>query len=108
MVNLTISLSDETVRKLRRTVRDRYGNKKGAISGLIEESLRERLEMLDTPQPSQTFKASKNNQVVAEAENLENLANRLEELKVDPRTVRIVSSRKLAPTVRTGLRGRRS
>ncbi|MDG6995211.1 MAG: hypothetical protein JRN52_04735 [Nitrososphaerota archaeon] len=106
MVNLTISLSDETVRRLRKAVRDRYAGKKGALSGLIEESLLDKLDALDTPQPSQTFKAMKGGRLVAEAADLDTLARKLEQMNVDPRSVRIISSKKLAPIVRTGLRGR--
>jgi len=106
MTNLTISLSDETIKKLRRAVRDRYGDKKGALSGLIEESIREKLEAFESPSQSQVFKAMKDDRVIAEAENLDNLAAELEKARVDPRSVRIVSSKKLAPLVRTGPRGR--
>ena len=103
MVNLTISLSDETVRRLRKAVRDRYAGKKGSLSGLIEESLREKLDAFDIPQ---TFKAMKGARLVAEAVDLDTLGRKLEEMNVDPRSVRIISSKKLAPIVRTGLRGR--
>lgn len=107
MVNLTISLSDETLQKLRRAVRERYGGKKGALSGLIEDSLRERLDELDTAPSPQSFKAIKGDRVIAEADSLDNLATRLEKMSVNPRSVRIVSSKKLAPIVRAGLRGRK-
>jgi len=42
------------------------------------------------------FKALQKNKavVVAEAEDLENLEGKLEALKIDPRSVRIISSRK--------------
>lgn len=108
MVNLTISLSDETVRRLRKTVHDRYGGKKGALSGLIEESVRDRLEAFDTVKPSQTFKAMKDNRIVAQAENLDGLARRLAQNKIDPRSVIIISSRELSPVVRIGPRGRKT
>jgi hypothetical protein len=107
MVNLTISLSRETVEKLRKTVRERYGGKKGALSGLIEESVRERLDELEIAQSPQSFKAVKGDQVLVEADSLEDLAARLEKMNVDPRSVRIVSSKKLAQIVRAGVRGRK-
>jgi hypothetical protein len=107
MVNLTISLSRETVEKLRKIVRERYGGKKGALSGLIEESVRERLDVLEIAQSQQSFKAVKGDQVLVEADSLENLAARLEKMNVDPRSVRIVSSKKLAQIVRAGVRGRK-
>ncbi len=106
MVNLTISLSKETIQKLRNTVRERYGNKRGAISGLIEESLKEKLAPFEQPEPYQVFRALKNNHLVAEAENLDALAKKLKEADVDPRSVRITSSKKLAPIARTGPRRR--
>jgi len=106
MTNLTISLSDETIRRLRRAVRDRYGGRKGALSGLIEESIREKLEAFNAPPQSQVFRAMKGDRVIAEAETLDGLAVELEKVKVDPRSVRIISSKRLAPIVRTGLRGR--
>ena len=107
MVNLTVSLSEETVQRLRKTVRDRYGGKKGALSGLIEESVRERLEELDVKMPPQTFRALKGDRVLAEASDLDDLAAKLEKMEVNPRSVRIVSSKRLAPVVRAGLRGRK-
>jgi len=73
---------------------------------LIEESVREKLEAFETPLQSQMFRAMKGGRLIAEADNLDNLAVELEKAKVDPRSVRILSSKKLAPIVRTGLRGR--
>lgn len=108
MTNLTISLSDDTINRLRRAVKNRYGGRKGALSGLIEESIREKLEVFEAPPQSQVFRAMKDGRVVAQAENLDNLAAELEKARVDPRSVRILSSKKLAPMVRTGLRGRES
>ena len=108
MVNLTISLSDEILKKIRKTVRERYGDKKGALSGLIEESVREKLDTFDAHQSLQTFRAMKGGRVIAESENLSTLAMRLREMKIDPRSVIIVSSRKIPRVARTGLRGRES
>ena len=107
MVNLTISLSEETAQKLRKTVKTRYGGRKGALSGLIEETLRERLEELDAVQSAEVFSAVRGERFLAEAASLDDLAVKLEKMSVDPRSVRIISSKKLAPVVRAGLRGRR-
>ena len=106
MVNITISLSEETVQKLRKTVRERYGGKKGALSGLIEESVRERLEQFEITPSQQTFRASRDSRVLAESTSLDDLAVNLEKIGVDPRSVRITSSKKLATIVRAGLRWR--
>jgi hypothetical protein len=107
MVNITISLSEDTMTRLRKAVHEHYDNRKGAISGLVEESLREKLQDIDRPRTTQTFKALRNNRLVAEAEDLNSLAKKLEQLKVDPRSVRVLSSKKLSPVVRLGPRGRR-
>jgi hypothetical protein len=104
--NLTISISDEIIRKLRKTVQDRYGGKKGAISGIIEESLREKLYSLESTQEHQYFRALKSDKVVAESENLATLSSQLDKAKINPRSVRIISSKRIAPLVRTGPRGR--
>lgn len=107
MVNLTISLSDETIQKLRRAVRERYGDKKGALSGLIEDSVREKLDEFDVVSSAQSFKAMKGDRAIAEADSLSNLAAMLEKMSVNPRSVRIVSSKKLETVVRSGIRGRK-
>ena len=100
-------MSEETVQKLRKTVRERYGGKKGALSGLIEESVRERLEQFEVTPSQQTFRATKDSRVLAESTSLEDLAAKLVEIGVNPRSVRIISSKKLAPIVRAGLRWRK-
>jgi uncharacterized protein YbjQ (UPF0145 family) len=108
MVNLTVSLSEGTVRKLRRTVRDRYGSRRGALSGLVEEAVLEALERFETPAPKETFRALKRDTIVAEADTLTELASKLRKLNVDARSVRILSSGYLAPVARAGFRARRS
>lgn len=108
MTNLTISLSEETVKRLRKYVRERYNSKKGALSGVIEESLRETLDSFSVENNSKTeiFRAVKDNTTLAEGATLNELASKLRKMKIDPRSVRIQSSRTLAPVVRAGLRGR--
>ncbi len=108
MVNLTISLSEETARKLRRTIRDRYGSRRGALSGLVEEAVLEVLGRLETPSPKERFRALKGDKVLAEADNLDQLALSLRKLNVDPRSVRILSSTYLAAVARAGFRARKT
>ena len=108
MVNVTISLSEDTVRRLRRTIRDRYGSRRGALSGLMEEALVEALDRLDAPREQERFRAVRGTALVAEANDLDELAGRLKQLKVDPRAVRILSSRYLSPIARAGLRARKA
>lgn len=106
MVNLTISLSEETVKRLRRAVKERYGGKKGALSNLIQEALRGHLDSLETVPSSQRFRALRDEKVVAEADSLEDIAAKLRGLGIDPREVRIVSSEDLSPVARAGFRAR--
>ncbi len=108
MVNLTISLSEETVRKLRRTIRNRYGSRRGALSGLVEEAVLEALGRFETPAPRETFRAVKDDKVLAEADDLDHLASKLRKLNVDARSVRILSSSYLPAVARAGFRARKT
>jgi Arc/MetJ-type ribon-helix-helix transcriptional regulator len=108
VVNVTISLPEEVVRNLRRTVKERYGGRKGALSGLIREALEEHMSSLEGFRPAARFKALEGDRQVAEAGSLDELASRLREDAVDPRAVRIVSTTPLRQVVRAGLRGKRS
>lgn len=107
MVNLTVSLPKETVDQLRKVVRERYGGKKGAISGLVRAALEEHLSETARGPPS-VFGAYDDGRKVAEAASLDELTSKLEKLGVDPRTMRILSSTPLRQVVRAGLRGSRA
>jgi glutamyl-tRNA reductase len=104
MVNLTISLPEETTRMLRRAVREYYEGKRGAISGMIDEAIREHLEGLKAIKSSPVFRAMKEQEEVAQAESLADLASMLRKRGIDARDVRIISSSHLMPTARVGLR----
>ncbi len=106
VVNLTISLSEETVKKLRRTIRERYGSRRGALSGVVEEAVLEALGRFETPSSKEVFRAVKNDKVLAEADSLDELASKLKRLNVDARSVRIVSSSYLSAVARAGFRAR--
>ncbi|MDW8360451.1 MAG: hypothetical protein RMK31_07730 [Candidatus Caldarchaeum sp.] len=108
MVNVTFSLSEETVRRVKRFVRERLGSRRGAISGLVEEAVNEYLDRVESQASEQLFRAYLDGRVVAESDSLELLARRLREEGVDPRSVMIISSSVLRPVVRAGLRGRPS
>ena len=107
-MNLTVSMSAETVGKLRRAIRERYGSRRGALSGLVEEAVLQALGRLETPTQTERFRDLKGDSVVAEADSLKQLASRLKDLKVDPRSVRIISSVHLAPIARAGFRSRKA
>jgi hypothetical protein len=106
MPNFTIVLSENTARRLRKVVAERYGSKKGALSTLIEQGVKDVLDRLDTPRLLETFRAVRNGKTVAEGDSLESLARSLRQAKVDPRRVQIVSTRPLVPIARAGLRAR--
>jgi hypothetical protein len=106
VVNVTLSLPEEVVRRLRKTAKERYGGRKGALSGLVKEALEEHLGSLEAERPVSRFKAFKGEREVAEGGSLEELATRLGQLNVDPRAVRIISTTPLKPVIRVGLRGK--
>jgi len=108
VVNLTVSLSEETVRRLRRTVKERYASQRGALSGIVEKAVLETLDRYETTKPRERFRALKGNKVLAEADNLDELALKLRKLDIDARSVRIVSSKYLPPVARAGFRGRKT
>jgi hypothetical protein len=101
-------MSAETVRKLRRAIKEQYGSRHGALSGLVEAAVLRALERIEAQTPVERFRGLKGEKVVAEADNLQQLASRLKELKVDPRSVRIISSVHLAPIARAGFRARKA
>ena len=105
LVNVTVSLPEEVVRNLRRTVKERYGGRKGALSGLVKEALEEHISSLEAVRPATRFKAFEGGRQVAEGGSLDQLASRLREHDVDPRAVRIVSTTPLRQVLRAGLRG---
>lgn len=108
MVNVTVSLPEETVRMLRRAVKERYGGRKGALSGLVREAVEEHIGSIEAVPPSAHFKGYDEERLVAEAASLDELASKLREHGIDPRAVRIVSSTPLRQVIRAGLRGKRT
>jgi len=108
VVNVTISLPEETVKKLRNAVRELYGGRRGALSGLVAEAIEDRIDALKAARPSPRFVALKDGLNVAEGRSLDELASKLRALNVDPRAVRIVSSQPPGQVARAGLRGRKT
>ncbi|AKG91093.1 hypothetical protein GAH_01620 [Geoglobus ahangari] len=99
MGTITISLNDEIERKLREHARN---GGKGALSKVIEQALR--LYFSKIEERKTVFRAFKGDEQVAEAENLEELAEILKAKKIDPREVTILSSKPVKPVVRRGWR----
>jgi len=108
MVNLTVSMSSETLTKLRRAIKERYGSRRGALSGLVEEAVLQSLARFETPTQTERFRALRGDSVVAEADSLQQLASRLKSMKLDPRSVRIISSVHPASVARAGFRSRKT
>lgn len=99
MGTITISLNDEVEKKLREHVRN---GGKGALSKVIEQALR--LYFSKIEERKAVFRAFKDNEQVAEAENLEELAKILRAKGIDPREVTILSSKPVKPVVMRGWR----
>ena len=107
MVNLTVSLPEDTIRRLRKAVKERYNSERGALSGLIGEALRDLLDRVEASEPPPLLRALQDDRIIAEAESLDALAVHLRKLRVDPRATRILASRPLRPIARAGLRARK-
>jgi len=102
MGTITISLSDEVERKLREIAKAKFGASKGAISKVIESALKNYFSQLEMEKV--VFRAYKGKELIAEAKSLDDLARTLREKGVDPRNVKIVSTKQLKPVVRRGWR----
>jgi Arc/MetJ-type ribon-helix-helix transcriptional regulator len=103
MVNVTFSLPDETVEKLRRLAKAR--GRRGGISELVNAAVTEHLRELESVGRREEFFALHGQREVARAGSLRELARLLEGGRIDPRDVEIRSVVPAKPVVRTGLRG---
>ncbi len=106
MGTITIVISDELEKEIRRFLSENGKIKKGALSKLIEDALWAYIKPRIYAS-SRIFKAVKDSKVVAEAPSLSELAEELREMKIDPREVRIFSSSRVKFERRIGLRGSR-
>ncbi len=104
MPTLTIVLSETLAQRLRRTVRELYGGKKGAMSQIISEALNAHLNRTQPSTQIEHFQAYKADKKIAEASSLPDLAKQLREKEISPRSLRIISTRKLAPLAKAGYR----
>ena len=108
LVNVTFSLPEDTVRRLRKAAVVNGRRRKGAISELVNAAIKEHLASVEARADRQEYRAIKEGQTVARAPTLRELAGELERLSLDPRDVMIESSTLLPTVVRTGLRGHTS
>ncbi|MGQ9691854.1 MAG: hypothetical protein ACUVQY_11500, partial [Thermoproteota archaeon] len=102
----TISIDDEVEKKLRNTAKLMYGSGKGGLSKIIENALENYFATLSRNMDAgkATFKALKEGVVVAEADSLEELAQALRKKGIEPRGLRIISSRPVKPVAHSGYR----
>ncbi|MDG6985117.1 MAG: hypothetical protein JRM73_00015 [Nitrososphaerota archaeon] len=103
MTNVTFSLPERTVKRLRRQAAE-SGGRKGAISEIVDSALTAYLDSAEEARRGETFAAKRGEEVVAEAGTLKDLADALKRKGIDWRSVRIVSSEPLEPVVHFGLR----
>ena len=105
MVNVTVSMSEQTVRRLRKVVREVYGSRKGTLSSLVESAINESLDRKSNGGKPPVFRALKEGETMAEAADLQALADLLRQKGLDPRGMRIVSTSPPSSTARIGPRG---
>ncbi|HDD64066.1 MAG: hypothetical protein DRJ32_00985 [Thermoprotei archaeon] len=105
MGTLTIVISDELEKRLREYLRRTGRIKRGALSSFIENAIRVYLDYIEYS--DKRFYAEKDGEVVAKASSLRELANKLRNLNIDPRSVRIYSVEMLRSGRKIGLRGSR-
>ena len=103
---LTISIDDDIEKKLRELVTRLYGSRKGGLSNVIESALKSYFTLLNTSVSGSgvSFKALKDDTVVAEANTLDDLADILKKRGIEPRGLRIISSKRIRPMVHSGYR----
>lgn len=103
-----MSIDDEVEKRLRRIAEMLYGSSRGGLSKVIENALESYFAALERSSGASrvSFKALKGGTVVAEADSLEELARVLRDRGIEPRGLRIVSSRPVKPVVHGGYRVR--
>lgn len=106
MGTITVVISDELEREIRLFLSREGRIKKGALSKLVEDALWAYIKPR-IYSSARVFRAVKNGKVVAEAHTLSELAEKLRNLGVDPREVRIFSSSRIKFERKIGLRGSR-
>ncbi len=109
MGNLTIVLDDDVEEGLRRISAELYGSRRGSLSACVEEALKHwmlEVRKRTIPVRKEKYVARKDGREVARADSLGELGKMLREMKLDPRTVEILSTVPLEETGRAGLRAK--
>lgn len=105
LVNVTFSLPEDTVKRLKKAALARAKGRKGAISEFVDAAIKDHLDAVESRAGREEFHATVDGKLLAKAPSLRELTSELKRLKLDPRDVVIESSTPLQPLVRTGLRG---
>lgn len=103
MGTITVSIDDKLAEKLRKTAEKLYGSRRGGMSKIVENALRNYLSMLEREEET-VYQALKEGKVVAEAKTLSELASKLKKLGIEPRGLRIVRKTGVKKRVRAGYR----
>ncbi len=103
MGTITISIDDELAERLRRVAERLYGSRRGGMSKIVESALRNYLSTLEESD-SFIYIAMKDGRVLAEAQTLSELAEKLKKLNVDVRGLRVVRSSSPKSPARGGYR----
>ena len=97
MGTVTFSIKDEIERIFRETVARVYGAERGALSRAIEEAIMLWVKSKAEKRDKQVqFFAKLDDEIIAEATSLEELAGKLKGMNIDPRSVIILSSEDLS------------
>lgn len=108
MGTITISIDDALEGKLREWAARLYGSSRGGLSRVIEAALASYFVQLERrSRATRVYRALKEGRVVAEAGSLEELAEKLKSIGLEPRGLRIVCESPLKPVARGGYRMRR-
>lgn len=107
MTNITFSLPERTVRRLRKRA-EQLGGRKGVISEMVDDALTAYLDSAEDSAKGVVYTATKDGKAVAVAGSLRELADALRAKGVDPRSVAILSNEPVEPVVHLGLRFRRT
>ncbi len=108
MGTLTVRISDDIERALRRRAAQLYGAKKGALSRAIEEAIKVWISSTGSEGRKIIYRAFREDELVAEASNLMDLADELRKKGEPVRGMRIVREPAPPEERQLGLRIRRA
>jgi len=100
---ITLKLSDEVERKLRRRAAEVKGARRGALAESVEEAVMVWLEKSETP-VERRYVAMQKERRIAEEPSLNQLSKALAKIGIDPRTVLIEEIPRRDEERRMGLR----